>query len=155
PVQLVLWLPGPSRIPALATINDAIGPVVAVAGDALWLALDAVAAAREVDQRAQNHRPDQGPCEGRSAPPHAVQACRGGRSNWGGGRLLLGYNSVRHGALGGRVVPSPRPVVENPRGGSGRSLSPGRLVKRLQLVRRTPCRILTRGRAGAPCRPAA
>src|SRR5262249_13800928 len=73
PVQLVLWLPGPSRIPALATINDAIGPVVAVAGDALWPALDAVAAAREVDQRAQNPRPDQGPCEGRSAPPPSLQ----------------------------------------------------------------------------------
>src|SRR5262249_55510749 len=118
PVQLVLWLPGPARVPALATINEAIGPVVAVAGDALWLALDAVAAAREVDQRARNHRPDQGPCEGRLAPPHAVQACRGARSNWGGGRSLLGYNSVRHGGVGGRVVPSPRPVLENPRGGS-------------------------------------
>ena len=55
-------------LPALATIDDAIGPVVAVAGDTLWLALDAVAAAREVDQRARNHRSDQGPGEGRSGP---------------------------------------------------------------------------------------
>jgi hypothetical protein len=79
PEQLVLWLPGPSRVPALATIDDAIGPVAAVAGDALWLALDAVVAAREVDQRARNHRSDQGPSEGRSAPPlHELLMCTRG-----------------------------------------------------------------------------
>ncbi len=52
PEQLVLRLPGPSRIPALATIDDAVGPVTAVAGDPLRLALDEVAAAREVEGRA-------------------------------------------------------------------------------------------------------
>src|SRR5262249_60448394 len=61
PVQLVLWLPGPSRVPALAAIDGAIGPVVAVAGDALWLALDAVAAARDVNQRARNQHREQSP----------------------------------------------------------------------------------------------
>src|SRR5262249_14351431 len=55
------WLPGPSRIPALATIDDAIGPVVAVAGDALRLALDEVAAARDVNQRARNQHREQSP----------------------------------------------------------------------------------------------
>src|SRR5499427_1872774 len=61
PVQLVLWLPGPSRVPALATIDDALGPVVAVAGNALWFALDAVAAARDVNQRARNQHREQSP----------------------------------------------------------------------------------------------
>src|SRR5262249_23239660 len=88
PVQLVLWLPGPSRVPALATIDDAVGPVVAVAGDALWLALDAVAAAREVNQRARNQHYDESPDWRRSAPPHAVQTRRGAGPNWGGHRLL-------------------------------------------------------------------
>jgi hypothetical protein len=40
---------------------------VAVAGDALWLALDAVAAARDVNQRARSQRYDESPDCGRSA----------------------------------------------------------------------------------------
>jgi hypothetical protein len=51
-VNSVLRLPGPSRVPALTTIDNAVGPVAAVAGDALRLALDEVAAARELAQRA-------------------------------------------------------------------------------------------------------
>src|SRR5262249_567299 len=61
PEQLVLRLPGPSRIPALATIDDAVGPVTTVAGDPLRLALDKVAAARQVDQRGRNQHRDQSP----------------------------------------------------------------------------------------------
>jgi hypothetical protein len=71
PEQLVLRLSGPSRVPALTIIDDTVGPVAAVAGDALWLALDEVASAREVTQRARNQHHDESP--GRSAPPHAVQ----------------------------------------------------------------------------------
>src|SRR5262249_23736872 len=61
PIQLVVWLPGPSWVPALATIDDAVGPVAAVAGDALRLALDEVAAARDVNQRARNQHREQSP----------------------------------------------------------------------------------------------
>src|SRR5262249_27190149 len=95
PVQLVLWLPGPSRVPALATIDDAVGPVAAVVGDALRLALDAVAAARDVHQRARNQHYDESPDWRRSAPPHALQTPSGARPNWGGHRLRL---SARAGA---------------------------------------------------------
>ena len=52
PEQLVLRLPGPASVPALTTIDDAVGPVLAVAGDTLRLALDEVAATRELAQRA-------------------------------------------------------------------------------------------------------
>jgi hypothetical protein len=52
PEQLVLRLPGPASVPALTTIDDAVGPVLAVAGDTLRLALDKVAATRELAQRA-------------------------------------------------------------------------------------------------------
>lgn len=71
PEQLVLGLAGSARVPALTTIDDAVGPVSAVAGDALRLARDEVTAARVVIQRAQNDH-----CEknaGRLAPLHAVQ----------------------------------------------------------------------------------
>src|SRR5262249_11438819 len=61
PIQLVLWLPGPSRVPALATIDDTVGPVAAVVDDALRLALDEVAAARDVNQRARNQHREQSP----------------------------------------------------------------------------------------------
>src|SRR5262252_1732446 len=86
PVQLVLWLPGPSRVPALATLDDTVGPVAAVVGDALRLALDEIAAARDVNQRARNQHYDESPDCGRSAQPHAVQTRRGARPNWGGYR---------------------------------------------------------------------
>src|SRR5262245_55343808 len=69
PEQLVLRLPGPSPVPALATIDDAVGPVAA--RDTLWLALGEVAAARDVNQRARNQQCDQNPSG--SAPPHAVR----------------------------------------------------------------------------------
>ena len=52
PEQLVLRLPRPAWVPALTTIDDAEGPMLAVAGDTLRLALDEVAAARELAQRA-------------------------------------------------------------------------------------------------------
>jgi hypothetical protein len=52
PEQLVLRLPRPAWVPALTTIDDAVGPVLAVAADALRLALDEVATARELAQRA-------------------------------------------------------------------------------------------------------
>src|SRR5262245_49473452 len=71
PEQLVLRLSGPSRVPALTTIDDTVGPVAAVAGDALRLALDEVAAARKVTQRTRNQHRDESP--GHSAPPHAIQ----------------------------------------------------------------------------------
>jgi hypothetical protein len=67
PEQLVLRLAGPSRVPAFATIDNAVGPVAAVAGDTLWLALDEVAAARDVNQRARNQHCDESP--DRSARP--------------------------------------------------------------------------------------
>src|SRR5262249_3984172 len=69
PEQLVRRLPGPSVVPALATIDDAVGPVAA--RDTLWLTLHEVAAARDVNQRARNHQCDQS--SSGSAPPHAVQ----------------------------------------------------------------------------------
>lgn len=76
PEQLALRLPRTSRVPALATIDDAVGPVAAVAGDALRLALDAVAAKREVTHRTRNQHHGQSPGGGRPAPPHAVQVAR-------------------------------------------------------------------------------
>src|SRR5262249_5813329 len=71
PEQLVLRLAGPSRVPALTTIDDAVRPVAAVAGDVLRLARDDVAAARGRIQRPQNHYCDESP--GRLAPLHVVQ----------------------------------------------------------------------------------
>ena len=59
PEQLVLRLPRPSRIPALATIDDTVGPVTAVSCDPLRLALDEVVTVREVDQRARNQHRNQ------------------------------------------------------------------------------------------------
>ncbi len=47
------------------------------------LALDEVAAAREVNRRARNQHYDEIPDGDRSAPPHAVQTRRGARPNWG------------------------------------------------------------------------
>jgi hypothetical protein len=60
--------------------------VAAVVGDALRLALDEVAAARDVNQRARNQHYDESPDCGRSAQPHAVQNRSGARPNWGGHR---------------------------------------------------------------------
>jgi hypothetical protein len=57
PERLVLRLAGPSRVPAFATIDNAVGPVVAVAGDTLWLAPDEVAAARDVNQSSRQPSP--------------------------------------------------------------------------------------------------
>ena len=71
PEQLVLRLAGPSRVPALATIDNAVGPVAAVTRDTLWLALDEVAAAHDVNQRVRNQHCDQSPSG--SAPPHGLR----------------------------------------------------------------------------------
>src|SRR5262249_38831409 len=89
PEQLVLRLAGPSRVPALTTIDDAVRPVAAVAGDVLRLARDDVAAARGRIQRPQNHYCDESP--GRLAPLHVVQVARE--------RGLIGA------ATGGCVIP--------------------------------------------------
>src|SRR5262249_23127889 len=101
PQQLVLRLPGPSRVPALTTIDDTVGPVAAVAGDALRLALDEVAPTREVTQRARNQRRDESP--GRSAPPHAVQVA--------GERGLIGAALPSRGGAG--AVTPLRPTCGN------------------------------------------
>ena len=42
PEELVLRLPRPAWVPALTTIDDAVGPTLALAGDTLRLALDEV-----------------------------------------------------------------------------------------------------------------
>ena len=98
PEQLVLRLPGTSRVPALTTVDDAVRPMAAVAGDALRFARDDVTAARGPIQRAQNRHCDESP--GRLAPLHVVQVA--------GERGLIGA------ATGGsviRLISNTAPVV--------------------------------------------
>jgi hypothetical protein len=73
-VNSVLRLPGPSPGTSTHDHRQCGRPSGAVAGDALRLALDEVAAVRDVAQRARNQHCDES--SGRSAPPHAVKVAR-------------------------------------------------------------------------------